>query len=255
MNGRSPGDNLGVVDDGGVAVNSGKIVQAASSQLLERKYVGRRVIYLDNELLLPGFVDPHTHLVFDGSRELEFQLRIGGVPYMEILKRHGGILETVNKTRQATTSELVSSGRRRLNTAMEGGTTTIEVKSGNGLRPYDEMKILQVTDMLRRTNSCRVVPTFMGAHAVPSDSDSESYSRLVVEEMLPEIRRTRLARFCDVFCERGVFDEKQSRRVLKAAKNMGLGTKIHADEFTDSHGANVANNVGSTSTDHLVHTP
>lgn len=255
MSGHSPGDDLCVIDDGGVAINSGKIVQAASSQLLERKYIGRRSAYVDDELLLPGFVDPHTHLVFDGSRELEFQLRIDGVPYMEILKRHGGILETVTRTQQATAGELVASAQRRLDTALEAGTTTIEAKSGYGLRPYDEMKILQVTNMLRRTNSCRIVPTFMGAHAVPPDTDSESYSRLVVEEMLPEVGRTRLARFCDVFCERGVFDEKQSRRVLKAAKNLGLGTKIHADEFTDSHGARVANNLRATSADHLVHTP
>jgi imidazolonepropionase len=255
MNRRSPSDDLGVIDDGGIAVDSGKIVLAASSQLLERKYVGRRRVYVDDELLLPGFVDPHTHLVFDGSRELEFQLRIDGTPYMEILKRHGGILETVNRTRQATVIELVSKGRKRLDTALEAGTTTIEVKSGYGLRPYDEMKILQVIDTLRRTNSCRIVPTFMGAHAVPQDVDSESYSRLVVEEMLPEVRKSRLASFCDVFCEQGVFDEIQSRRILRTAKHMGLEAKIHADEFSDSQGAKVANDLSSTSADHLVHTP
>lgn len=255
MDGPWEDDDLGVIDSGGVAVNSGKIVLAASSQLLERKYAGRKTVYVDDDLLLPGFVDPHTHLVFDGSREQEFQLRIDGAPYMEILKRHGGILETVNRTRQATTSELVTAGLRRLNTALQSGTTTIEVKSGYGLRLYDEMKILRAIDMLTRTNICRIVPTFLGAHAVPPDTDCETYSRLVVEEMLPRVTKTKLARFCDVFCEQGAFDEIQTRRILATAKRMGLGTKVHADEFSDSHGAEVANGLKSTSADHLVHTP
>ncbi len=254
MNGQPFGDDLGVVENGGVAIDSGKVVMAASSELLERKFVGRRSVYVDEEVLMPGFVDPHTHLVFDGSREQEFQQRIQGVPYMEILKRHGGILETVNKTRQATLNDLVSTGVKRLDTALEAGTTTIEIKSGYGLRPYDEMKILCVIETLRRRHPCRVVPTFMGAHAVPPETDAESYSRLVIEEMLPEVRRTKLARFCDVFCEQGAFDEKQSMRILRAAKRAGLATKIHADEFTDSNGAQVANKVVSTSADHLVHT-
>jgi len=255
MNGQPSEDDLGVVEGGGVAVDAGNIVMAASSELLERRFVGRRSVNVDEKVLLPGFIDPHTHLVFEGSREQEFQQRIQGVPYMEILKGHGGILETVNKTREATHDELFSTAVSRLDTALEAGTTTIEVKSGYGLRPYDEMKILQVIRTLRRQHLCRVVPTFMGAHAVPPETDAESYTRLIIEEMLPEVRRTGLAQFCDVFCEQGVFDEKQSMSILKAAKQAGLATKIHADEFTDSNGARVANKLSSTSGDHLVHTP
>src|SRR6266849_4237383 len=137
VNSEGASDDLGVVEDGGVAVKGGRIVQAAASQLLERKFSASKTINAYNEIILPGFVDPHSHLVFNGSREEEFQLRIQGLPYLEALRKGGGILETVNKTRQASEGELYAMGQNRVNKAMELGTTTLEVKSGYGLRPYD----------------------------------------------------------------------------------------------------------------------
>ncbi len=246
-------DELGIIDNGGVAVSGGKIIEAASSQLLEQKFRSQNVLHAYNEIILPGFVDPHSHLVFNGSREEEFQLRIQGLPYLEALRKGGGILETVNKTRQASEGELYAMGQNRVNKAMELGTTTLEVKSGYGLRPYDELKILRVVRRLAARNPCRLVSTFLGAHAIPPERTLEEYSKMVVDEMLPAVRDGGLAEFCDVFCESGVFTPEQSMRILRAAASMGLRPKIHADQFTNNGGAQIANRVRATSADHLVH--
>lgn len=249
-------DDLGIVEDGGVAVKDGKIVQAASSQLLERKFTALRVVEANDEIILPGFVDPHTHLVFNGSREDEFQMRLEGVPYIEVLKRGGGILETVRKTRLTSSDELLSLATKRLDGFLEAGSTTVEVKSGYGLRTNEEMKILETISKLSKNHPCQVVATFLGAHAVPPDyQDSQEYCRAIIHEMLPRVLGDRLAVFCDVFCEEGAFDSKQCLGILKAAAHGGLRTKIHADEFTSSGGTHVANIVGSTSADHLIHSP
>ncbi len=246
-------EDLGVIEDGGVAINAGRIVQAAASQLLERKFEAKTVIDASDEIILPGLVDPHTHLVFNGSREDEFQLRISGVPYMEILKRGGGILETVRKTRLSSEAELVSLGLRRMDSFIEAGTTTVEAKSGYGLRTLEELKILRTMRDLSRLHPCRLVPTFLGAHAIPSDRSAADYVREVVSEMLPLVARERLARFCDVFCEQGVFDAKQSQSILNAASKIGLHTKIHSDEFESIGGSRVAVAAKCTSADHLIH--
>lgn len=248
--------DLGVIDGGGVAVDKGKIVEAASTESIERKYTANFVIHANDEIVLPGFVDPHTHLVFDGSREEEFQLRVAGVPYMEALRKGGGILETVNRTRQATSEALLEISRKRLDTALEEGTTTIEIKSGYGLRQQDEIKILGTINRLMKQHPCRIVATFLGAHAVPPEhSEPQTYARLVIEEMLPAVRKRGLAKFCDVFCEKGAFDAKSSLKILRAALRMGLRVKIHADEFSDSGGAAIANKTRAASADHLVHSP
>ncbi len=256
-------EDLGVIENGGVAIKAGGIVQAAASQLLERKFEAKTVIDASDQIILPGLVDPHTHLVFNGSREDEFQLRISGVPYMEILKRGGGILETVRKTRLSSESELVSLGLqrielvslglRRMDSFIEAGTTTVEAKSGYGLRTFEELKILRTMRDLSRLHPCRLVPTFLGAHAIPSDRSTADYVREVVNEMLPLVVRERLARFCDVFCEQGAFDAKQSQLILNAASKMGLHTKIHADEFASIGGSRVAVATNCTSADHLIH--
>src|SRR5437867_6533526 len=162
-------DELGVIEDGGVAVKGGKIVQAASSQLLERKFSAPRIIKAYDEIILPGFVDPHTHLVFNGSREDEFQSRVSGVPYLDILKKGGGILETVHRTRSTSQADLLSMASKRLDSFLEAGSTTVEVKSGYGLRTSDELKILETTQRLARDHPCRVIPTFLGAHAIPPE--------------------------------------------------------------------------------------
>ena len=249
-------DDIGVIDNGGIAVRAGRFVAAASSELLERKFRAKTVISAHDETILPGFVDPHTHLVFSGSREEEFQLRVRGRHYLETLKEGGGILETVNRTRQASPDELFRTATKRLDAALEAGTTTIEIKSGYGLRLQDEIKMLTTIRRLEEHHPCHIVPTFLGAHAIPPECSSpEEYSRTVINEMLPKVSGSSLARFCDVFCEQGAFDQKLSLRILNAASKMGLGLKIHADEFSDHGGTKVANKIRATSADHLVHSP
>ena len=248
-----PERGLGVVDNGGVAINQGKIVLAASTELLERKFRARRTIDAKDEIILPGFVDPHTHLVFAGAREGEFQLRISGVTYMDVLRKGGGIIETVNHTRQASSESLFQSGMQRLDTCLESGSTTVEIKSGYGLREDSELKILRTVQRLKRYHPCNIVPTFMGAHAVPPGESSSEYVPSVINDMLPRVAQEGLAKFCDVFCERGAFDSIESRRILGKAAKLGLKLKIHADQFTDSGGAQVANRLHAISADHLVH--
>ncbi len=246
-------DPLGIIDNGGVAVSRGRIIKAASSQLLERKFSSPNVLHAHNEIILPGFVDPHSHLIFDGSREEEFQMRIRGHSYLEILQRGGGILETVHKTREASEDQLYASGKNRVNQATELGTTTLEVKSGYGLSVYDELKILRVIRRLRARSRCHLVSTFLGAHAIPPEHDLEEYSTLIIEQMLPAVTKGRLAEFCDVFCEQGVFTPEASARILRAAARMGLQPKIHADQFTKNGGAQIAREFRAISADHLVH--
>ena len=246
---------LGIVDNGGVAINQGKIVLAASTELLERKFRARRTIDAEDEIILPGFVDPHTHLVFAGAREAEFQLRIAGASYMDVLRKGGGIIETVNRTRQASSESLFQSGMERLDTCLESGSTTVEIKSGYGLREDDEFKILRTVQRLKMYHPCNIVPTFMGAHAVPPGESSSEYVHGVINEMLPQVSQVGLAEFCDVFCERGAFDSIESKKILGKAAKLGLKLKIHADQFTDSGGAEVANELHAISADHLVHSP
>jgi len=246
---------LGVIDNGGVAINQRKIVLAASTELLERKFRSRTTIDAENEIILPGFVDPHTHLVFAGARDAEFQLRIEGVSYMDVLRKGGGIIETVSRTRQASSESLFQSGKHRLDTCLESGSTTVEIKSGYGLRDDEEFKILRTINRLKKYHSCRIVPTFMGAHAVPPGETPTEYVLNVIDEMLPQIARAGLAEFCDVFCEQDAFDSFESGRILGKARKLGLKLKIHADQFTDSGGAEIANRLRATSADHLVHSP
>ena len=246
-------NGLGIVDNGGVAINQGKIVLAASTDLLERKFHARRTIDAEDEIILPGLVDPHTHLVFAGDRDNEFQLRIAGASYVEILRKGGGIIETVNRTRQATPESLFESGKQRLDTCLESGSTTVEIKSGYGLRLDDELKTLRTVQRLGKEHPCNIVPTFMGAHAVPPGEPSPEYVSSVVDEMLPKVAQAGLSEFCDVFCEQGVFNSIESERILRKAAKLGLKSKIHADQLTDCGGAELANKLHATSADHLVH--
>ncbi|TMI74681.1 imidazolonepropionase [Candidatus Bathyarchaeota archaeon] len=246
-------DDLGIIDAGGVAVDEGKIVETASSQLLEQKYSASRHLLATGEIVLPGFVDPHTHLVFDGSREEEFQQRLEGASYLDILRKGGGIMETVNRTRQTSQVELLAIAQRRLNTMVEAGTTTLEIKSGYGLRLEDELKILRVIRQLGKQNLCKIAATFLGAHSIPTGMSPEEYARTVIVEMIPAVRRERLAEFCDVFCENGVFSPPLSRKILRAGARNGLRPRIHADQFTESQGARIANDAGAMSADHMVH--
>jgi imidazolonepropionase len=204
--------------------------------------------------LLPGLVDSHTHLVFAGSREAEYEQRLQGMTYQEIAAQGGGINATVARVRQASRDELKHSARRRLQRLLEFGVTTVEVKSGYGLSPADERKCLEVVAELNAEGPWELVPTFLGAHAVPPEfrNDRDGYVRRLIDEMLPDIARDRLAEFCDVFCEKGVFSVEESDRILSKARDLGFRLKVHADELTPLGGAELAGRLGATSADHLL---
>jgi imidazolonepropionase len=205
--------------------------------------------------VLPGLVDSHTHLIFAGTREDEFARRIRGTSYQEIAQQGGGINATVRQVRSASKDELKEVARHRLDRMLALGVTTVEVKSGYGLTFADEVKCLEAISELDREHPCDLVPTFLGAHEVPPEyrNDREGYLRLVIERMLPEVADRRLAAFCDVFCEQGVFGPYESECVLRAAARRGLGLKVHADEFSPLGGAELAACLGAASADHLLH--
>ena len=205
----------------------------------------------------PGLIDPHTHLLFAGSRDGEWLMRQRGAGYLEILESGGGILSTVAATRAATTEQLMAHGRRWLDEMLGHGVTTIEAKSGYGLDLETEIRLLEAAYQLGREGPIDIVPTFLGAHAVPPEfrsrpNGTEAYVRSVIEEQLPGVAAHGRARFCDVFCEGGVFTADQSRRILEAAAGYGLGLRLHADELAPSGGAELAAALGAASADHLA---
>ena len=245
---------LGVIRDGGLAVKDGRLVAVGKSADVAKKFKAENVISANGKTVLPGFVDAHTHLVFAGSREDEFQMRVEGAYYLEILNAGGGILRTVRDTRKASVEKLCDAGTERLDAMLENGTTTVEAKSGYGLSTRDELKILEVMKRLNQLHAVDVVPTFMGAHAVPPEfkNDANGYVTLVVEEMIPKVADKALAEFCDVFCEKGVFSLEQSKRVLAASKGRGLKPKVHADEMSMLGGAELAADIHAVSAEHLL---
>jgi imidazolonepropionase len=206
------------------------------------------------KVVLPGFVDSHTHLIFAGTREDEFEQRLQGVSYQQIAARGGGINATVQRVRQASKEQLKDLARPRLRRLLEAGVTTVEVKSGYGLTLGDELKSLEAIADLNSEGPLELVPTFLGAHAVPTEfaGDRAGYLRLLVDEMIPEIARRRLADFCDVFCESGVFSLDESERILRKAQGLGFRLKLHADELTPLGGAELAAKLGAASADHLL---
>jgi imidazolonepropionase len=203
---------------------------------------------------MPGLVDSHTHLIFAGSREDEWEQRLQGRTYQEISALGGGIQSTVEQVRRASREELKALARPRLRRLLEFGVTTVEVKSGYGLTPADERKCLEAVADLNAEGPLELVPTFLGAHSVPSEyrDDRAGYLRLLCDEMLPEVARCGLAEFCDVFCEAGVFSLAESRGLLRQAHSLGLKLKLHADELTPLGGAELAAELGATSADHLL---
>ena len=209
---------------------------------------------LGGRCVIPGFVDPHTHMCFAERREAEFEQRIAGTPYMEILARGGGILSSVRSVRAADEDALFAMTLRAVHTAMALGTTTVEIKSGYGLDTTSELKMLRVIARVAEAVQADVVPTFLGAHAIPQEfrENSDAFVDLVVSEMLPAVAEQGIARFCDVFCETGVFSIDQTRRILSAAKEVGLAVKLHADEVNDLGGAGLAAELSAVSADHLL---
>ncbi len=247
---------LSIIQDGAVAISDGVIVDVGKSEPVLREHDAAGVEKLDasGSVVMPGFVDPHTHLVYAGSREFELELKAKGKSYMDILKEGGGIYRTVRDTRAATKEELYTESAHRLGNMLAHGSTTIEAKSGYGLDKEVEIRLLETVKRLSDDSPATLVPTFLGAHAVaPEFKDKpDEYLEFVASEVLPEVSRRKLATFCDVFCEKGVFSPQQSKRILLAAKDLGLGLKVHADELHSSGGAELAAEVGAISADHLV---
>ncbi len=258
--------DVGMIRDGAVAVQDGVIVDVGDSGMLLQRYQAREVMDVRGRAVVPGFVDPHTHVVYAGDRVDEFETRIAGATYMEIMAAGGGIVSTMRAVREASVEELVVQSRERLDAMLALGTTTAEAKSGYGLSLEAELKLLEATERLAMTHPMTLVPTFLGAHAVPPEykGRTDAYVDVVVEEMMPAVARwyegsefakQGLPLFCDVFCEEGVFDVAQSRRVLEAGRAYGMGLKLHADEFVNLGGVRLAVELGAVSVDHLDVTP
>jgi imidazolonepropionase len=238
-----------------VVIEDGLIAKAGPREevLADTDIEGAVFLNVNDRLVMPGFVDPHTHLVFAGSRERELSWKIEGASYKDIAERGGGIVDTMMATREASQAQLFLLGKRRLDVMLRHGTTSVEAKSGYGLRTKDEIKILEVTKMLSEEHSIDISPTFLGAHAIPPEfkDNPDAYIDQIVKEMLPVVADEELADFCDVFCEQGFFDVDQSRRILDEGKTYGLIPKLHADELSDMGGAELAAEVGAVSADHL----
>lgn len=245
---------LAIVEGGAVGIEGERIVAVGPERELLDRCDPTRVFDAEGGVLLPGFVDPHTHLLFAGSREAEFEQRLSGRSYTEIAAAGGGIRSSVRAFRAASDESLVSQSLRRLDRMLANGTTTVEVKTGYGLSVEHELRALKLIEACDRRHPVDCIATFLGAHEVPDEyrQDREAYVRLIVEEMLPRVARETRARFCDVFCEEGVFDREQSRQILAEARARGLALKLHADEFVPIGGAELAGELGAVSADHLI---
>jgi imidazolonepropionase len=248
---------LGIVANGGMFVRDGRIEKVGNTDDIETLInADTDVIDARRQVLMPGFVDAHTHPVFSGTRVEEFEERALGATYQEIAARGGGIQYTVNATRATYEELLAYESWRYSEWFLRSGTTTIEAKSGYGLSLEDELKILRVIKRLNDSTALRYVPTFLGAHSVPPEyrSRREQYVSLIIDEMLPAIAREKLAEYCDVFCEDKVFTTDEAWKILSAARCHGLGLRIHADQLSLSGGAQLAAELGTVTADHLEHT-
>jgi len=248
---------LAIINDGALLVRDTLIEKVGSRSKIERLIDSDcEVIDAGGRVLMPGFVDAHTHPVFAGTRVHEFEERAQGATYQQIAARGGGIQSTVNGTRAATIDELVVAGKRYADWFLVNGTTTVEAKSGYGLTPEDEIKLLRAIKRLDAETPLRYVPTFLGAHSVPAEykSQREQYVSLVIDEMLPRVAEQKLAEYCDVFCESDVFSLDESAKILSAAREHGLGLRIHADQLSLSGGAQLAAELATITADHLEYT-
>ncbi len=257
---------LGLIADGAIAIRDGVIVEAGTTDAIRARFSAQNTIDASGRAVVPGFVDPHTHLVYAGDRAAEFEMRIAGATYMEIMAAGGGINNTVCATRAAGLEELITGARRRLDIMLALGTTTAEVKTGYGLDPETELRMLEAIAALDRTHPIDLVPTFLAAHAVPPEyaGRADEYVDLVVSQMIPAAaawyRGSHFAAqgtpfFIDVFCEAGAFDLEQSRRVLEAGIAHGMAVKAHVDEFKTLGGVGLGVTLGAVSLDHLDVTP
>nr|WP_309101707.1 imidazolonepropionase [Fredinandcohnia onubensis] len=249
---------LGLIEDGSMWIEDGVIQAVGTTKGLEARYVDKlheaEIVDATNHLVTPGLVDPHTHVVYGGSREREFEMRLEGATYMDIMNAGGGIHATTRMTREATEDELIEQTTRRLDSFLAHGVTTVEGKSGYGMDLETELKQLRVMKKLQNQHPIDLVPTFMGAHAVPPEykGREDEFVDHLINDMLPVVAKEKLAKFNDVFCEKGVYTPEQSERILEAGKRLGLIPKIHADEIVPFGGAELAAKVGAISAEHLL---
>jgi imidazolonepropionase len=245
---------LGIINDGAVVIEGERVAWLGPTQDLPPQPPDAVTLDLAGKVVVPGFVDSHTHLIFVGDRADEWERRLAGETYQQIAAAGGGIMSTVRAVRSSSLEELKELARPRLRRLLSFGVTTAEVKSGYGLTVADEVRCLEAIRELNDEGPLELVPTFLGAHAVPEEyrNDRAGYVDLVCNEMLPEVARGGLARFCDVFCETGVFSLEESERILRTGAELGLGVKVHADELTPLGGAELAARLGATSADHLL---
>ncbi len=254
--------DVGIIENGAVAVEEGKITAVGESDEILAAYSANDQIDAGGQVVCPGFVDPHTHIVYAGDRLNEFELKIKGAQYLEILAAGGGIISTVENTRAASENELIESALKRLEKMLECGTTTCEIKTGYGLDTKTELKMLRVISELSRRHSMTIVPTFLAAHTIPPEfkANAGGYIELICEEMLPlawewyEASNCKLRGipfYCDIFTERNSFNLEQMRRLLETARKLGFGIKAHVDQFTNLGGSKLGIKLGAASIDHL----
>jgi len=249
--------DLHTIEDGAVVIENARITAVGKSEAVLAKIDEAKFESIDanGKAVLPGFVDSHTHFIFGGFRAEEFSWRLRGDSYMAIMNRGGGIINTVKATRNASKKELIESGKRRLDSMLSFGVTTVEGKSGYGLDETTEIKQLEVMKAINHIHPIEIVSTFLGAHAVPKkykDREDE-YIDYIIHMVIPKVTDRKLAEFCDIFCEKGVFSVEQSKRLLLHALKVGLKIKIHADEMVQLGGAELAAELGAVSADHLLH--
>ncbi len=246
--------NLAIINDAALLIEDGRITAAGSHSALKSQIPpDATIIDADNRCITPGFVDAHTHLVFAGNRAAEFEQRIAGATYQQIAAAGGGILRTVALTRAATEDELLASARRHRDWMLRSGTTTLEAKSGYGLDRETELKMLRVIRRLNNEGPAHIIPTLLAAHTVPPEYKDRraDYVQFVAEELIPEVAKLGIAKYCDVFCDDHAFTAEEAYVVLTAAVRNGLGLRVHAEQFRSGTGAVMASMLGAATADHL----
>ena len=246
-------DDLAIINNGTIVINDKKIIWVGNDNELPNMYESENIIDAKNKVVMPGFVDPHTHPVFKNTRENEFEMRILGKTYVEISKAGGGINSSIVGVRESSKEELFDLAKMRIEKMIKLGTTTIEAKSGYGLDTENEIKMLEVIQKLDETLPIDIVPTFMGAHEFPPEykNDKNEYIRILNEEMMPLVKEKGLAKYVDIFTEDHVYNIEQSRKILSTAKSLGFKLRMHADEIVSIGGADLAAELGAISADHL----
>ncbi|NQV17966.1 MAG: imidazolonepropionase [Armatimonadetes bacterium] len=246
-------EDISIIEEGAIAIKDGKILDVGFSPKIMQKYEAEKIIDASNKVVMPGFVDPHTHPIFVNTRENEFEMRIKGKSYVEISQSGGGIRSSIEDVRKASEDELYKLAEKRVWRMITNGTTTLEAKSGYGLSTESEIKMLKVIKRLNKNLPIDIISTFLGAHEFPTEykDNRTEYIRILKEEMMPEVKKQNLAEYCDIFTEKHVYNIEQSRDILNKARELGFKIRMHADEIKAIGGAELAAAVGAISADHL----